>query len=80
MTLRPNCVMIRDAHREVTVGHIVKCFRSGNTLRVSILNTLRYQLQAQAGDYLCFDYVRPGVFEVTNMSEQRREHAKRKTE
>lgn len=54
------------------MAHITKAFKSGNTLRISILAGLRYQLQARPGDYLNFAYKKPGVFEVTNLTEQAR--------
>jgi len=53
---------------------IAKCFRSGNTLRVTLPSTLRYVLRAQPGDLLYFkeSSKTPGVIEVTNLSEDTR--------
>lgn len=54
------------------MSHIMKCFRSGNTLRVSLLRGLRYKLNAQAGDLLRADENPNGSFELTNLSHEAR--------
>lgn len=37
------------------MAHIMKCFKSGNTLRVTLNSGLRYALNAQPGDHICID-------------------------
>lgn len=54
------------------MAHICKCFKSGNTVRISLLSGLRYMLSAQAGDYLQFDKNGRGVVEVKNLTELQR--------
>lgn len=51
---------------------ILKCFRSGNTLRVSILRRLRQTLNARAGDLLKVDERRDGIITITNISHDAR--------
>jgi hypothetical protein len=60
------------------MAHICKCFKSGNTLRISLLSGLRYMLTAQAGDYLQFEHKGRGVIEVKNLTEEQRIKARGK--
>ncbi len=54
------------------MAYTIKCFRSGNTLRVSLLAGLRYKLNAQAGDVLRLEENPNGSFELTNLSHESR--------
>ena len=60
------------------MSHVMKCFRSGNTLRVSLLRALRYKLNAQAGDLLRAEENPNGSFELTNLSHEARVKARGK--
>ena len=60
------------------MSYVIKCFRSGNTLRVSLLKGLRYKLNAMAGDLLRVEEILPGSFEITNLSHEARIKAKGK--
>ena len=51
---------------------ILKCYRSGNTLRVSILRRLRYTLNARAGDLLKVDELVDGTITIENLSHKER--------
>ena len=59
------------------MSYTMKCFRSGNTLRVSLLQGLRYKLNAVAGDLLRVEEILPGNFEITNLSHDGRMRAKK---
>ena len=60
------------------MSYVMKCFRSGNTLRVSLLQGLRYKLNAMAGDILRVEENPSGSFELTNISHEARMKAKGK--
>lgn len=51
---------------------IARCFRSGNTLRITLGKRLRYKLGAIAGDTLAFNEDRTGAISVANLTEQHR--------
>ena len=51
---------------------ILKCYRSGNTLRVSILRRLRYTLNARAGDLQKDDALVDGTITLENLSHKER--------
>ena len=54
------------------MSHVVKCFRSGNTLRITLNTGLRYSLNAQPGDLLKFEIQATHGTLVTNLSEEER--------
>ena len=60
------------------MSYVMKCFRSGNTLRVSLLQGLRYKLNAQPGDVLRAEQNPNGSFEITNISHEARVKAREK--
>lgn len=60
------------------MSYVMRCFRSGNTLRVSLLAGLRYKLNAQAGDVLRAEENPNGSFELTNLSHETRMKARGK--
>lgn len=60
------------------MSYTMRCFRSGNTLRVSLLAGLRYKLNALAGDTLRVEENPNGSFELTNLSHEARLRANRK--
>lgn len=55
------------------MSEILKCYRSGNTLRVSILRRLRYTLNARAGDLLKVDEREDGTITIVNITHNERE-------
>ena len=54
------------------MSEFLKCYRSGNTLRISILARLRYQLNARAGDTLRAETTKEGTVTLTNVSHDER--------
>ena len=56
--------------------YILKCFRSGNTLRVSLTSQLRWQLNARAGDILKIEEGKNSQWVLTNASHAARLAAK----
>lgn len=64
--------MVKHQQQKLPMSEILKCYRSGNTLRVSILRRLRYKLNARAGDLLKVDESVDGVLTITNLSHSER--------
>ena len=58
--------------------HFMKCFRSGNTLRVSLTSQLRWHLNAGPGDILKIEEGKKGQWILTNASHAARLAAKGK--
>jgi hypothetical protein len=70
--MRHYCVTLKALTGGEEMSYTMKCFRSGNTLRVSLLAGLRYKLNAQAGDVLRAEENLDGSFELTNLSHEHR--------
>ena len=58
--------------------YILKCFRSGNTLRISLTSQLRWQLNAEPGDILKIEEGKKDQWILTNTSHAARLAAKGK--
>lgn len=60
------------------MAEIAKCFKTGNTLRVTLNRYLRRQINAQPGDYIKFEQQSDTTALVTNLTHQERLKAKGK--
>ena len=48
--------------------NIVRAFRSGNTIRITLPRAVRHALSLTPGDYLRFEHVAEGKLELINAS------------
>ena len=46
-----------------------RCFRSGNTIRITLPRSVRHALKITAGDMLTLDHVAEGKIMMTNASQ-----------
>lgn len=52
--------------------YTVRCYRSANTVRITLNTPLRMALRARPQDVLKIEEAREGVFEIVNLTERAR--------